>query len=1152
MYSYKGVKPIPFTMDRKLWTLAAVIFAAFVVWNFLATGDQATVSASLSVSPSTAAPGDTVTWTASISSVSHGDYACISSDSYYSSRYCMPNTGGSGYCPKLCQPFPDEQSTASSEGYQAFLCASGSSADGCYYDSTNDAFRVLASSDNWGAVDFVNVTSSGSDPDGMVLYPGSSVTFKIDVEPRGTNPPTDVAVAACVEGSYSGMGTSGIGGLSSWKYVSGSWWGRDWTCYVWSRSGLSGRTTVGLTLTNGTGNPKRVYFSVAPKCWWDSSYCTYSSSGSLFVYVLIPNYEFYSDRPYALYEFVGDLSGCPSGSDFGAVYSGWSTSVTCTVPSVSSGTYEGEVYFYDYTPLWLYDRDGYVPVVYGLLEMGHATATLTVQSPATDVYLYDYGSDSGSPEQEPDDHYVEYRVKVTGGTLFDSVKIYIDGTLKATYTRSDMTCGSSHCYKDARISLSGYSDGSHTIKAELYVNGSLKDTDQKTFYYYQVGVRNVSASQVGTTNQFTVSWEVKGGWKQYRVYIDSTSCVAKDWTTDPPSDAHDWQSYGPLTLSIPSCAATSGTHTVYVQVQDESGLSATDSTTVSWTITHTYSVDLTAPVPGVKHLQTDREGLPPSTYSETMTATYDTDDPSATLRFLVGGVPVYSWTVTGSGSQSYSVSADDLSCGSVTFRAELGPSDDPSSGDYDESTVTYYCWYVDIGQPEDGSSVTFPSEDLSTIAPGSTIDVYIKDSVTPSDRTYAVYATLDGSNGSPVSCPAGYDHCFRFDVSGMSCGSSHTIQAWIDEAGETRATDAVTVTFQCSQNFIRIDSPTDGQELDYYVPIGDVNVILAVTYAGGDSVHVIVNGQEVSPSETNDCSSTVCYVLTTAEGLQLGPNEVNVVLYSGGSPVAQDSVTFSVYTWLYVPGETWDVTPPLVVLRENGSRAESCRLITDTNTYYMSYDSDESWWYFPIDETWKGKEVNFECQFHSRVVWTGSYAVQGTTSKPGAPSRITGYATLPVSKPPFPVFPDKQQVSHYIYSVYHFAGRSPTDVFKDVYISQDRLCFVPKAGEHHITYFAYNFQTWPATENDVKQILGALKQDMVKDIPVEPSGSAYCIPIQGTAVIRDQVSESVTGEYYFLVLDTAQAVAPINWSFIVVILLVLGLLAWMLAGGKLG
>jgi dipeptidyl aminopeptidase/acylaminoacyl peptidase len=40
-------------------------------------------------------------------------------------------------------------------------------------------------------------------------------------------------------------------------------------------------------------------------------------------------------------------------------------------------------------------------------------------------------------------------------------------------------------------------------------------------------------------------------------------------------------------LPIPTCAATSGTHTVYVEVKDESGLSATDSTTVNWTVTHT-------------------------------------------------------------------------------------------------------------------------------------------------------------------------------------------------------------------------------------------------------------------------------------------------------------------------------------------------------------------------------------------------------------------------------------------------------------------------------------------------------------------------------------------------------------------------------------
>ena len=1137
-------------MDRtKLLLLVALLVVA--AW-YLSTVGLVSATVSASVSPSSASPGDTVTVTGSVSNVSWSSpgYYCVDFSQTETASWC---NSSSGKCYVPCQD--DTVSGLSGVGYQVYRCTDNSGSLGCtlaLYSGAKPSISTYTDPTRVGAVDYLLANSSSPTSYSGFLTP-DNLQLRVDFGVSSASPFTNVkpTVAICYTGGIT------VTGPSDWTYyttVSGYWYGRTWTCKVYTRTDYIFSDTSYFIVTGSAGD--RFYVSFATQCYYDTAQCPSSVySADVWVSGVYPTGSQLGSS--VLFDIdEGSALSCSGTSGLSSSSSGSTAtySTTCTVQSVAPGSYSVTVDAYDYGVFFYhYWYDGTIPIVLGAgYYYGSDTATLTVATKATDVYLYDYGSDTGVPEQEPDDHYVEFRVKVTGGTLFDSVKIYIDGSLKATYTPSEMTCTSTYCYKDARISMQGAPDGSHTIKAELYVDGTLKDSDQKTFNYYQVGVRNVTASQVGTTNQFSVSWEVKGGWKDYRVYVDTTSCIARDWTADPPADAHDYQTYGPITLSIPSCAATSGTHTVYVDVRDESGLVATSSTSVSWTITHTYSVDLTSPTTGVKHVQTDREGLPPSTYTETMSATYNTDDPSASLVFKVNGSTVQSWTVSGSGTKSYTVSADDLSCGQVTFRAELGPASDPSSGVTDESSVTYYCWYIDIGSPENGSTITFPSEDLSTIAPGSTLDVYISDSVTPSDRVYAVYATLDGSSGSPLSCPAGYDHCFRFDVGGMSCGSSHTIQAWIDEAGDTRATATSTVTFQCSQNFVRIDSPSDGQELDYYVPLGDVNVVLAITYAGGDSLQIILNGQEVSPPETNDCSSTVCYVLTTAEGLRLGPNEVNVILYSGGSPVTQDSVTFSVYTWLYVPGEVWDQTPPLLVLRENGSQADSCRLITEENTLYMSYDPDNSWWYYPIDDSWKGRDVNFECSFHSRVVWTGSYTVQGTTVQPAAPTGPTGFVSVPIAKSPFPVFPDKAQVSHYIYSVYHFAGRSPTDVFKDVYISQDRLCFVPKEGKHTITYYAYNFQTWPTGDNEVKQILGSLSPRDQRDVEVQPSGNAYCIPLSGTAVIRDTVTGAVTGEYYFLVLDTAQAAAPINAAFLVVIILVAALLAWMLWGGRLG
>lgn len=1136
-------------MDWKRWAVIALVLAAGVVVFSHLLGGTATATVSATVSPSTVQSGGSVTLTGTVSNLSWTSpgYYCIDLSSTQTATWCGSSTGK---CYTPCQ-HPDVAGAVG--GYQVYKCASASGSAGCslaLYSGADPQYSVSSNSTYLGAVDYLLADSSSPTAyTGFLLAEGEQLKVDFSVSSYTDFSIVKPTVALCYTGTVRYVPPPG---WTYYKTVSGTWYGATWTCEVYTLT--SGTSSSSYWEVNGTSSDARFYISFASQCWYDSAQCpasTYTVSAKVTSVAPTGSYLgsgilFHVYDPDSVLSCSDEVLLSPSSSASTA-----SVSFTCTASGTGSHTVGVEAFDYGVVYYHAYSTPTYIVPGAGA-DLGTGTTTLSIQAPATSVALYAYGSTTGVPSQTPTDHYVQFRVYVSGGTLFDSVKVYIDGTLKATYYPSDFVCGASSCYKDAKISMLGAADGSHTIKAELYVNGALQDSTSSTFDYYQVGVQSVSASQVGTTNQFTVSWQMKGGWYQYQVYIDTPTCVAQPWTGSGPSVAQSWTTYGPYTYNIPACAATSGTHTVYVEAKDASGTTASDSVQVTFNITHTYSVSLTSPVTSVKHLQTDQEGLMPSTYTETMTAEYNTDDPSAQLVFLVNGSQVQSWTVTGSGTQSYVVPASDLSCGQDTFTAELGPAGSPSVSD--QATVTYYCWYINIGYPSNGSTVTLPSEDLTTVASGSYLDVYIKDSVTPSDRVYAVYATLDGASGSPITCPAGYTHCFRFDVSGAECNSVHTIQAWIDEAGTTRATTTSTVAFQCAQNFVRIDSPVDGQELDYKVPLGDVNVVLAITYAGGSSLSIYLNGRQISPPETNNCSSTVCYVLTSADGLHLGDNDVNVYLYDGNTLVAQDSATFGVYSWVYVPGEVWDQTPPLLVLRENGSHADACTLTVDGNTHYMSYDSSNSWWYYPISDAWKGKDVNFECQFHSRVVWTGSYRVQGQTTQPSAPVIIGGGGTVtaPISKPAFPVFPNKVQVSHYIYSVYYFAGLQPTDVFRDVYVSQDRLCFVPKAGKHTITYYAYNFSTWPTSDNEVKQILGNLSPKDIKQVSISHEGSAYCIPLSGTAVIKDTVTGPVNGTYYFLVLDTAQAVSPINITFVLVIALVLGLLAWMVWGGKLG
>jgi len=130
------------------------------------------------------------------------------------------------------------------------------------------------------------------------------------------------------------------------------------------------------------------------------------------------------------------------------------------------------------------------------------------------------------------------------------------------------------------------------------------------------------------------------------------------------------------------------------------------------------------------------------------------------------------------------------------------------------------------------------------------------------------------------------------------------------------------------------------------------------------------------------------------------------------------------------------------------------------------------------------------------------------------------------------VFPDSKKSGRYVYSVYAYSGAPAESVFRDVYVSGDHLCFVPKTGAHLIYYYRADFVAFPTTGDEADQVISSVGPEDFVDVQVEKQGSAYCIPLQGTAVIYDAVDGGATGEYYFIVLDTVEGTSDMNLAFV--------------------
>ena len=247
--------------------------------------------------------------------------------------------------------------------------------------------------------------------------------------------------------------------------------------------------------------------------------------------------------------------------------------------------------------------------------------------------------------------------------------------------------------------------------------------------------------------------------------------------------------------------------------------------------------------------------------------------------------------------------------------------------------------------------------------------------------------------------------------------------------------------------------------------------------------------------------------------------------------------------WNPSVGEDWDVTPPVFWVSDGGdpAHADYCTYRVDDQNGTLSFNASKVRWELPIDENYVGKTIYYACYYGSTQVFDGNYTIQGQTVQPAAPSGgISGGGFISTKKTAFPVFPEHRNVGPYIYSVYHASGSAPTTVFKDVYIANGKLCFVPRvSASHKVTYYAVDIPAFPAREEDVKALIGTLKPEQIRSVKVEKVGSSYCIPLSGSAMIQDVVSGSANGEYWFIVMSTEKVAVGINTAFIALIAFVL-------------
>ena len=1102
--------------------LGILILAGVGIWVYQAFFSTSYATLFLSAPSSvTAGQSFTLSYTINQSPSQGNGWFCL--NSYSQSSYC---NASSSNCRTPCT-YPSSIADNYGFGYQSMYCSRASSDSRCLFDSYGDVADIYGSdTTNWSQVWYVLGDSSNpSSFEGFHLPPNNTIAVDMQFKTDGTGNGRPV-VGVCYSGTAPTIAvTPTWDSLSSWEapvahFPPGM---SGYTCqwYYYPNTDTTPSVEVQLKTTGDT-RFAIVYTAYAYTPMASSSYYFDTALESVVVWpVGIGNEDQirFSSSPSGI--TCSNVTSIPAG-DTGS-YSG---STSCSVSSSASGSYTIQGDLYDLSPedfqAW---GSTYSYYLSSDLIIGTDSVTVNVTHPATSVSL-------SGVSQVSNDTSVTGTVTVSGGTQFDYVKMYVDGTYKGTIDRSDFSCGSSSCTAGFHYSMYGSSDGTHTVTAHLYVNGSDVAQNSASFMYYDLGVQSVQPTQS------SVTFQVKGGYDSAEVYVDNSSCVARSWTTLSHSSASSWTTKT-LSYTWPSCAATEGTHTVYVAVRDASGHTKTASGTVS--VSFDYTLTNPQPPTGTRYyVQSPTKWTLPSTFSIPTSVQYSTTAPSATITEYFQGTQVKSSTVSNSGTFSYTIPASQMgsACGTgKVIQWRMGSAQT-------STTVDIYCVYAHIVSPS--GTVTLPSSDNQHVSAGAKVTVVVDAESQPSTATFTPTVTVDGQPASQTSCagttPGQY--CFSVDASGWSCGSTHTVNLSVDADGQLQATDSSQFTVNCAQYYVTIASPTDGTTINTYQPISDTSVTLAVDYASQDpnsTLKVWLNGAERNVQTAPNCTHDACFVLDYQHGLQLGENDVNVSLYdSQGHYLTSDSVTFYVQYWNFSMGEDWDTTPPVFYVIDGGDPAHADSCVADINgeTNNMVFNNTTVRWELPISAGDKGAVVRVTCTYGGTTVYEGNYTIQGKTVSP-PPASAVSVSPVVTKATSFPVFPAYDHAGPWLFSVYQFSGSSPTIVFSDVYISNGQLCFVPRGDtSHSLTYYAIHYTAFPTSDSQVHDLIAQASPSKVVKTTVTTQGRAYCVALSKSGVIRDVVPD--TGTYYFLVLNTQESTFTMNYlpiAFIAVVLI---------------
>lgn len=1130
-------------------------------------------SASGSVTPSTIEVGNQGKLT--VSSISTGYSTLVFSwdwteddqtgwcgtDNYYGGYYCD-------------RPFTYQFSDCGSGTYDTFEVFAADGDGGISFDPNYDDFaidewcnslhhgKVLVYGGSQGDRSYSTLKPFNYSGRNASNYPKYTVTIKADLRWYDKNTSSSyMFVAFCW--------TNGdIGSVDAWSdygsvYDYGntfSWTGPDgqsYTCIEATLEPPSSQTWASLYFKiQNVDSQTEFYILQGDTCWLNcatslSGYPCNDSSGydkkMRLDYVKIDAafVEFYpypSDTTY-IYSPSPAYTYCEADYDSGSVSSCGATEFTFTVDShAPSGTYywNGKLYHHG--------------ICY-LLNNGAAQSTSdSGKINGSDFQVVNYADtvtiDSVSASNS-DDEVGDASLTVSGGSDFNYVEVSSSCGGSKTIDKSDFSCSGDTCtwsgYLGLDTSTSGeVSSGSSscTVTATLYAGGQQRDTDQKTVTVYFPSVQNLDVPDTSSTT-VSYSFDACGAFDHYDVYLDSTSNKVASKTLSPPSSPGQCRS---VSDSVTISDLTKGSHTLYIRLYtSDSGEYDTQSDTFYANITYTGSVTVTAPQDGsTVNQQVSSPGTP--SQSITTSANYSTDAPSATLKVYVNSSEKQSWTVSGSGSQSYTAQPSDLVCGTDTFAWKLYSDTDLLASD--SSTITLRCWYDKVGP---SGTVKIPSSNGQPLD-SAYVDVYIDADVNPSTSyTPKLYWNNTDVSSKLTTENCSHTYCARIygsDVGGFSCGQNVTLKADLLEGNTVRAESTSTITLQCVEQYIIIRRPSDGTAYDLNgqeVPDSfELNV--AVDYAGGDTIVFKINDSNATATQQSTCDYDACYLVKG--NFQEGNNVLGALLYSNGSLVSEDNITFTIYLWSFITSEQYGTDTGLIVTKEYASHAQRCEvyLPADSNTASpMVYSDTDRTWNYQFTKDNDGENYRVVCYSPTgKAVYSYNGVINFSKPSSGGGGGIGGGGGGISSQPSPPVaLPFWPATDRYEYGEWSILDKKPFDagVFTTASVSSSFVC-VGSTTIPSVRVCNGDVPSIPSTEASLSSLVSNLETVCYVVTPTKV-GKLYCVKYTGAGLYEFTSSGMTTR-----ILVSKRSIVLSSVLFYVVIgVSILVILYFVLRGG---